>query len=470
MKNIYNKLLPVFICALCMFVNAGHAKNIDFKSGTQFYKITKYAGTQVEAEASGNDTICTTDSVTQWLSVCAGDSVTVGNNIYKSSGTYTDTLLTTSGCDSIVVTILTVNALPIVNVSGHTHHVCGSVDSLKAIVTGNGPFTYYWTNGSTTSSAGVILNTTYSVTVTDTNGCIAASSFRVHDSVPVVRVCMVTVDSTSTYNIIIWNNPGPNSGIDTLYLGRDSLSVPIAKLLPGAFSEFKDTTNAVNPNAHAYIYGIQSFDSCGEGSGALTGTATTIYLTLSPASPCGYNLNWTRYNGYFSFTEYYIYRDSANTGWKLFDSVPAGTLAWTDTICYTNGVSIAYVIEVVNPDPCNPATSRPEKMNNTTTRSNTQHNGIFTSTLAVAPTSNFISICPNPGNGVFRLRIKNYELGINNSIVVYNVLGEKIYSIKNYHIAESSNHQIDISSQPAGMYFVKVTTNTSTQVVKFIKE
>lgn len=50
-----------------------------------------------------------TDTLTnQSLQICAGDSVIVGENIYTTTGIYIDTLLATAGCDSVVFTNLTV--------------------------------------------------------------------------------------------------------------------------------------------------------------------------------------------------------------------------------------------------------------------------------------------------------------------------------------------------------------------------
>lgn len=44
----------------------------------------------------------------QVMSICAGTSVSVGSNVYTSSGSYSDTLVSAAGCDSIVETGLTV--------------------------------------------------------------------------------------------------------------------------------------------------------------------------------------------------------------------------------------------------------------------------------------------------------------------------------------------------------------------------
>ncbi|TAH42309.1 MAG: T9SS type A sorting domain-containing protein [Bacteroidetes bacterium] len=55
-------------------------------------------------------TVSNSHSTYQSLSLCAGESVTVGTSVYTISGTYTDHLSTQEGCDSIVTTILTVNS------------------------------------------------------------------------------------------------------------------------------------------------------------------------------------------------------------------------------------------------------------------------------------------------------------------------------------------------------------------------
>ena len=50
-----------------------------------------------------------TTSSTQSFSICNGDSMVVGSNVYISSGNYTDTLSAFNGCDSIIYTSLLVN-------------------------------------------------------------------------------------------------------------------------------------------------------------------------------------------------------------------------------------------------------------------------------------------------------------------------------------------------------------------------
>jgi len=83
--------------------------------------------------------------------------------------------------------------------------------------------------------------------------------------------------------------------------------------------------------------------------------------------------------------------------------------------------------------------------------------------------TNTITVYPNPSNGLFQLKIKNYELGMNKGVEVYNMLGEKIFS--QYSLV-TSQYSIDLSGQPSGVYLYRIT-NTDGSVIstgKLIKE
>src|SRR4029077_10388731 len=85
-------------------------------------------------------------------------------------------------------------------------------DVLTAAPSGNGPFTYSWNTTGTYDTVMVSTPKTYSVTVTDVNGCSSLAgggTFTVKkDSVPLVDICVVSVDTGSTHNIIVWDKTG----------------------------------------------------------------------------------------------------------------------------------------------------------------------------------------------------------------------------------------------------------------------
>ena len=62
---------------------------------------------------AGCDSIITTDLTIQtpvnlFHSICSGDSIVVGSNVYNSAGIYVDSLTSFIGCDSIVITEISV--------------------------------------------------------------------------------------------------------------------------------------------------------------------------------------------------------------------------------------------------------------------------------------------------------------------------------------------------------------------------
>lgn len=95
------------------------------------------------------------------------------NITYNNPGTYDVTLTVNNdgGSDTYVSTI-TVAAGPTVSLSPSDiscHN--GNDGSITANVTGNGPYDYNWSSGSTSSSATGLTTGNYSVMVTDDNGC-----------------------------------------------------------------------------------------------------------------------------------------------------------------------------------------------------------------------------------------------------------------------------------------------------------
>jgi len=66
-----------------------------------------------------------------------------------------------------------------------------------------------------------------------------------------------------------------------------------------------------------------------------------------------------------------------------------------------------------------------------------------------------MSVFPNPSNGKFAVEITNYELGIKNTVEVYNMLGQSIYKKQ----INSNTTEIDISNEPKGIYLYRVTNN-----------
>ncbi|MEM7038639.1 MAG: LamG domain-containing protein, partial [Bacteroidota bacterium] len=97
--------------------------------GSNMYDSTGIYVDTLSAISTGCDSVVTTDltitpadSTTQTLTLCSGASITVGTNTYTATGIYMDTLTAVAtGCDSIVITDLTIN---LADSTSQTLNVC----------------------------------------------------------------------------------------------------------------------------------------------------------------------------------------------------------------------------------------------------------------------------------------------------------------------------------------------------------
>lgn len=128
---------------------------------------------------------------TQSVSICQGQSLTVGASVYSVAGTYTNVLISTAGCDSTVTTVLSVNPLPTLTLTASSNSVCAGT---SATLTATGATTYTWTNG-VTNGVGFIPSSTQDYTVTGTNsGCSVTATI----GLTVNPMPSVTANATST--------------------------------------------------------------------------------------------------------------------------------------------------------------------------------------------------------------------------------------------------------------------------------
>jgi len=94
----------------------------------------------------------------------------------STAGTYTVTVTDVNSCSStasFVVTAFTPPAPTLVATNG----ACGNLGAINNTVTGGqSPYTYAWSNGPVTEDLTGLASGTYTVTVTDANGCTGSAS------------------------------------------------------------------------------------------------------------------------------------------------------------------------------------------------------------------------------------------------------------------------------------------------------
>ena len=146
-------------------------------SGTNAVTVTVNANPT--PTITGDDAICAGETSVldagayaayQWSVVAETNQTLVAN----TAATYTVTVTDNNGCTGIDDFVLTVNANPTPQITGDDAVCAGQSSTLDA---GAGYANYAWNNG--TSAQTLVANTagTYTVTVTDNNGCVGTDEF-----------------------------------------------------------------------------------------------------------------------------------------------------------------------------------------------------------------------------------------------------------------------------------------------------
>jgi hypothetical protein len=147
------------------------------------------AVTETSGTTANDGTICTGDAATLtasgaatyvWSTTATTAAITESP---ATTTTYTVTGTDANGCQNTASTTITVNALPVASIvvaetSGTTNNDGTICAGDAASLTASGGSSYSWSNGATTAAITVSPSstTTYTVTVTDGNGCISTAS------------------------------------------------------------------------------------------------------------------------------------------------------------------------------------------------------------------------------------------------------------------------------------------------------
>ncbi|NVK84470.1 MAG: SprB repeat-containing protein, partial [Cytophagia bacterium] len=162
-------------------------------------------------------------------------------------GTYSVTVTDASTCTA--TTMITITEPAVLAASAVATNVdcngnaSGSID--LSITGGTGPFTYSWSNGATTEDLNGLTPGTYSVTVTDANGCIVSTSATITEPIPLTvsttsvnilcngfstgSIDLTVAGGTTAYSYL-WSNGATTQDLNNLVAGTYSVTVTDANL------------------------------------------------------------------------------------------------------------------------------------------------------------------------------------------------------------------------------------------------
>lgn len=261
-------------------------------------------------------------------------------------------------------------------------------------------------------------------------------------------ICLVSVDSTSSHNVIVFEKPVGLTSVDSFYIYREtgtSTYQIVGVLSDTSLSIFEDF--AANPNSTSFKYKIASLNTCGEVS-VQSGYHSTMHLQHLGNG----NFQWTSYqieNVSNPVLSYNIFRDNLSTGnFQLIQVIPGNNTTFTD-INFASYPNASYRIEVnwFSPVSCNP-TSR-TTLSYSTSRSNILSFG----TAGLLERSQYkMSVSPNPVVESLVIDLTpNYESLNGCEFIILNNLGQPVYSEK----IEQQQYKIErVSIGGSGLYYV----------------
>jgi hypothetical protein len=283
---------------------------------------------------------------------------------------------------------------------------CGLADgSIEAYLVPAGNNTQLlWSTGDTTASISGLEPGTYTLEITNDENCSAYYSFDIVTKAPERQpLCVVTVDSTTSTNLLVWEKIG-DLAIHHYNIYRET-TVPgefqwIDTVLNSNMSIFNDVV--ASPINRSWKYRITAVNDCGIES-VPSIAHKTIHLTTIDLGNDDFKIVWNYYEG-ASYASYNIYRFTNSTGWEPIATTPASLPYFIDTP--PNTVGLDYMVDIELAEDCTADFTKAQDFNSS--RSN-KDKGQFNAGNGTGDSNNglielhfgsgTVSLYPNPVSG-----------------------------------------------------------------------
>lgn len=392
--------------------------------------------------ASASVSINPTYNIPLTHSICQGESYNFYGQNLTTAGTYTHTLQTVNGCDSVLTLTLTVRPLPTPTISGNTTLCQGQSTTLTA----NGGVSYLWSDASTNNSISVSQSGIYTVTATNAEGC------------------------SATANVTVTVNPLPTitvSGNTTLCAGNSTT------LTASGADSYSWSTGDNTASVSISAFGV--YTVTGTSTAGCSNTANVTVLVSQPpvitisgeTDICAGESTTLTANG----GETYLWSDGTTT-----NTLTVGMAGTYQVIGYNAAGCNAMASATVNV--WQPATSEfsiecPDSCYTWNGESYCQ-SGDYTQTLQTVHSCDSVvtlhltitvgidnhdltasmTVYPNPTNGVVNVQFTmNNVRAKTTEIQLYDAYGKLL------QVRDGNASQIDLSPFAPGVYFVKAVTN-----------
>jgi len=312
-----------------------------------------------------------------------------------AAGVYSVITTDSNGCSESISVVINNLGGPTITADSVNHVNCDFPNNGAINISVSGgftPYTYLWSTGDTIEDLSNLSDTTYNLTVSDANGCVAATSVEVEYQAPTnVEICIITVDSLTGKNLIVWEKD-PGASIDYYNIYKEGTQANVYFLLASvpydSLSTYVDTL--ADPLQRSWRYKITAGDTCINNiESELSPMHKSIHLTVNQGIGGEINLIWDHYEG-FAFGTYVIYRGNSFSTMDSINAVPSNLHMYTDQL--PPGGQLFYQVAAVHPSGCTASKGK----NYNSSKSNTTN--IFVPTT-LAATISITNTNPDTCNG-----------------------------------------------------------------------
>ncbi len=376
------------------------------------------------------------------------------------AGVYKATIVDNNSCVASYIVSVSAKNAPVVTVTSITPSDCGANNGSVVInvAGGSGSYTYKWSKNGI--SAGTSKDLTgvgpgeYTVEVNDGSSCLAYANATIAAELPPrPSICLVTVDSLTGRNRLVWNKES-GQGITSYNIYRETSSAGVFNFIANipfdSLSTYVDLH--ADPINRSWRYKVSAVGDCGES--VLSLSHKTMHLTLTLGLLNSVNLRWNHYEGFIpKENTYHIWRWAASTGLTKITQVPSNLNSYSDFAVPDEDVW--YYVESEHPTGCSPL--KAATLNST--RSNRKDK--LKSVIGIESiVSEFgISVWPNPSSGQFNLSL-NYKRTGDLKIKVFDISGKLVYLSEMNDLSNSVEILLDLSGYARGMYQMHIDTGT----------
>ena len=375
-------------------------------------------------------------------SMCQGETYNFFGQNLTNAGTYSHTLYTQNGCDSIITLTLSVRDLPVVTINGNTTICQGETATLVA----TGGTSYQWSAMGQGNSITVTEAGTYTVTATNAQGCSAtASTYVTVNPLPNITisgntsVCQgntttLVANGAATYQ---WSN-GVSGAVNTIGtfgiytvtgISAEGCSntasatvvvyqLPVLNISGDTELCSGETTTLTANGAATYLWNNGTTDA------ALTTSAAGTYTVIgTDEHGCYSTASIDVAVNYPSSTEVTVV-ECDSYEWQGITRTESGDYTWTGQTAAGCDSVVTLHLTITPSD---------------TTGIITYNDGIF-------------AVYPNPTSGIVTLQLTPETCNRKPEIQMFDIYGQRLHVMP----VRGERTQIDMTSYAPGVYLIKL--------------